>query len=245
MRFKRSNGGLYYFNTKNKEACFMQTVKENKKMFTPRQVEGAKRVRYFLSMVGRPSMKDLTNMIKMNLVPKSPVTLKEVKVAEKIYGKDLGSIMGKTTRRKLTQVMTDRIELPKELREIHNKVTIVADLMFINTIPFMVSTSRNIKFVKVQRLLRKSKSNLFEAVRNIMSLYRRQAYRSEHVPEVERTIWLIKEQVCALLTLLLYKKYPPQMIIKAANFAVFWLNAIPTAGGTSKTLSPRVIVIGH
>eukprot|EP00957_Ditylum_brightwellii_P131024 9994559-Ditylum_brightwellii.AAC.1 len=31
MRFKRSNGGLYYFNTKNKEACFMQSVKENKK----------------------------------------------------------------------------------------------------------------------------------------------------------------------------------------------------------------------
>eukprot|EP00957_Ditylum_brightwellii_P020957 1579772-Ditylum_brightwellii.AAC.1 len=108
-------------------------------------------------MVARPSMKDLTNMIKFNLIPNLPVTLEEVKVAKKIYRKDLGSIMGKRTRKKLAGVVMDRIELPKELREIHNKVTVAADLIFINAIPFMVSTLRNIKFIIVQRLIKRQR----------------------------------------------------------------------------------------
>eukprot|EP00957_Ditylum_brightwellii_P208755 15358783-Ditylum_brightwellii.AAC.1 len=100
MRFKKSNRGIYYFDTRKVEACFVQTVEKNKKMFSPRQVEGAKRARHFLSVVGRPSMKDLANMIKLNLMPNSLVALEAVKVAEKIHGKDLGSIMSKTTKSK-------------------------------------------------------------------------------------------------------------------------------------------------
>eukprot|EP00957_Ditylum_brightwellii_P025627 1937443-Ditylum_brightwellii.AAC.1 len=79
MYFKKSNKGLYYFDARKEEACFTQTVEENKKMFSQRQVEGAERARCFLSMVGRPSMKDLVNMIKLNLLPNLPVTLEEVK----------------------------------------------------------------------------------------------------------------------------------------------------------------------
>eukprot|EP00957_Ditylum_brightwellii_P110624 8437440-Ditylum_brightwellii.AAC.1 len=98
MGFKKSNKGLFYFDVRKEEVCFTYTVEENKKVFFQRQVKGAERARRFLLMVGRPSMKDLANMIKLNLLPNLPVTLEEVKVTEKIYGKDLGSIMGKTTR---------------------------------------------------------------------------------------------------------------------------------------------------
>eukprot|EP00957_Ditylum_brightwellii_P207741 15354339-Ditylum_brightwellii.AAC.2 len=35
------------------------------------------------------------------------------------------------------------------------------------------------------------------------------------------------------------------MVIKAANFAICWVNDVPTAGGVSKMLSPRAIVMGQ
>eukprot|EP00957_Ditylum_brightwellii_P069624 5288405-Ditylum_brightwellii.AAC.1 len=79
IHFKKSNKGLYYFDVKKEEVCSTQTVKENKKMFSQRQIKGTERVRHFLSMARRPSMKDLANMNKLNLLPNLPVTLEEVK----------------------------------------------------------------------------------------------------------------------------------------------------------------------
>eukprot|EP00957_Ditylum_brightwellii_P207740 15354339-Ditylum_brightwellii.AAC.1 len=129
--------------------------------------------------------------------------------------------MGKTARKKLAHIMTDTIDLPKEIKEIHNKVAISGDLMFINTNPFMVSMARNKEFITLQRPLRKAKSNLHNAIKN---MYRRwevcltmllmgrkflslvsslaklgvklnTTSRSESVSKMERVIRLIKEHV--------------------------------------------------
>eukprot|EP00957_Ditylum_brightwellii_P174768 13307170-Ditylum_brightwellii.AAC.1 len=128
MKFRKSNKGLYYFDTKKSEACFVQMVEDNKNKFTARQVKGAERARRFLAMVGRPSMKDLANMIKINLIPNLPVSLEDIRITAKIYRKDLGSLMEKTTKRKPARVMTDTIDLLREIKEMHNKLTIAADL---------------------------------------------------------------------------------------------------------------------
>eukprot|EP00957_Ditylum_brightwellii_P036230 2744665-Ditylum_brightwellii.AAC.1 len=73
----------------------------------------------------------------MNLIPNSPVSLEDIKITERIYGKDLGSVMGKTIRRKPTQAVVDTIDLLKEIKMMHNTLTIAADVMFFSTIPFL------------------------------------------------------------------------------------------------------------
>eukprot|EP00957_Ditylum_brightwellii_P068929 5231991-Ditylum_brightwellii.AAC.1 len=97
----------------------------------------------------------------MNLFPNCLVTVENVRVADKVHEKDVGIIKGKTTRTKSGPVMISRIELPKIIKKLHSKVTIAANLMPINAILFMISTSRKIKFINIQMMIRRANYELF------------------------------------------------------------------------------------
>ena len=86
LRFVRSPSGLYYWKPKpvvqplsiNNEAIFVTTVEENKKFYSERQYEQAKRARDFYHAMGTPSIKDLLAALRMNLIKNNPVTLEHV-----------------------------------------------------------------------------------------------------------------------------------------------------------------------
>eukprot|EP00957_Ditylum_brightwellii_P038877 2938109-Ditylum_brightwellii.AAC.1 len=86
------------------------TVEDNRKMMTRREYKGAVAARKLCAMVGRPSLVDYKNMIKMNLLPDSPVSVKDIDNAEFVVGPDLGALKGKTIRKTPEPVVTDYIE---------------------------------------------------------------------------------------------------------------------------------------
>eukprot|EP00957_Ditylum_brightwellii_P162121 12343332-Ditylum_brightwellii.AAC.1 len=252
----------------------IQTVEENKVLCTHREVKSTEQARQLMAMTGRPLMQNLINLISSNLVKNCPVTTQDIRTADKIFGKDVGLLKGKTTRSKPESVSTHCIDKPKELRQLHNKVTVAADLMYINAIPFMVSIARKIKFITIQRLIKKARSELFKAIKNIVVTYwprdfypevmlmdsefkylgealasigikQNVTLSKEHVSGVERAIRLIKERVRAALTPIPYTKYLVQMVIEATYLSVFWLNAVPLKSSLSQTLSPKAIVMGR
>jgi hypothetical protein len=55
----------------------------------------------------------------MNTFKNCPVTVADVDLAEKIFGPDLGTIKGKSTRHASEPVMEDLIEIPPELKAQH------------------------------------------------------------------------------------------------------------------------------
>ena len=61
---------------------------------------------------------------------------------------------------------------------------------------------------------------------------------SEHVPEVERQIRVIKERVRAVRNSLPYNIIPKLMIGMMVRYVVSWLNNFPSTGGISATASP-------
>jgi hypothetical protein len=67
---------------------------------------------------------------------------------------------------------------------------------------------------------------------------------SEHVPDIERQIRLIKERTRALRSTLPFRKFPGRMIIEMLANVVLWINAFPPKIGVSKTVSPRTIMTG-
>jgi hypothetical protein len=67
---------------------------------------------------------------------------------------------------------------------------------------------------------------------------------SEHVPEIERQIRVIKERARAIRSTLPFKKMPNRMIVELINFVVLWLNDFPPSSGVSKIYSPRTIMTG-
>ena len=94
-------------------------VEEIKKKFTIRQIERANEARRTYAMVGHPSMKDFENMIRLNLLRNCPVTVEDIKIANKIYGAEVATLQGKTTRQKPPRVLTDQIHIPPELVHCH------------------------------------------------------------------------------------------------------------------------------
>jgi len=78
--------------TSERKISFVQTVKENSLPYTRAQLTRALAARQMYIMVGRPSMRDFKAIVKNHFLPNNPITIQDMEVAEKVYGKDMGSI---------------------------------------------------------------------------------------------------------------------------------------------------------
>ena len=74
------------------------------------------------------------------------MTIEDVKLAEKIFGLDIGALKGKTTRRNPTPVVEDLIAFPKELIQAQQRVTLALDGLTVNTLKFLTTISKNIYY---------------------------------------------------------------------------------------------------
>ena len=141
-RFVRHNTGLYVHRPEAPSSAKMlvhvQTVEENMQFHTPREVQRAKKARELLVSLGSPSVEDLKKAISTNAIANLPVTTKDVVLAEKIFGKDIGIIKGKTTRRRPVPRVKDQLTIPPELYE-RISLEMCMDIMFVNEIPYLTT----------------------------------------------------------------------------------------------------------
>ena len=89
IKFLQSNNGLYYYKpdykTKNTSLVnhSIESVQENKLLFTNRQVERAKQARNIYHALGTPSLQDFKSIITSNQIRNLPITLDDSKIAER------------------------------------------------------------------------------------------------------------------------------------------------------------------
>ena len=106
FNFTESSSGLHYLDTSNRNpsrgahtTLVVNTVAENKKKYTNNDYLCARRARELQMIVGRPSTAAFLDLLKRNVIANCPVTPADVEAAEHIFGPDIGSLKGKTTRR--------------------------------------------------------------------------------------------------------------------------------------------------
>ena len=194
--------------------------------------------------------------------------------AEQIYGQDLGNLKGKTTRRNPPTVDHITQQCPPKIIEEYGDITLSADVMYVNGIPFFVTRSRHVHFGTVDVLPTLQATDIKTALRRVMNIYARGGFqvttalmdgaftslhdvcnqlqvtlnttsRDEHVGDVERYIRTIKERMRGIANTLPYKLLPCNMVIELAKAAVYWLNSIPSNMGVSSVISPRTIITGQ
>ena len=163
--------GLHIYDTEGTAFTFITTVDGNKAHFTKRQIDGAEKARMLHASLGLPSHYDFKWIIQSNQIVDCPVTVQDVEVALKILGPNIAELKGKTTRKTPAAVVLDIVQIPKEIRELHRRVTLSIDIFFVKGIPFFITLSRNIRFTTVTHLADRRAPTIFKALWGIVLYY--------------------------------------------------------------------------
>ena len=155
----------------------------------------------------------------------------------------------------------------------YRNVTLCADIMFINKIPFIVTISRHIHFGTVEMIANRRMETIFKSLTQVINIYKQRGFdvthilldgefeplrgslaniniqlntvaNAEHVPEIERYIRTLKERTRCVYNSLPFPDMPPRLLIEMVKASNFWLNVFPYPNGISDVLSPRTIVTG-
>ena len=90
VKFTRT---FYYdkpnYRTSNAEITLVNSVEENKQLFTDQQVTRATRARELYHSLGTPSLADFKAIMRMNCIANNPVTIEDIDIAEKKFGPDM------------------------------------------------------------------------------------------------------------------------------------------------------------
>jgi hypothetical protein len=136
MVFKPHKSGLHVYDPDNPRGlashCFMETVESNMSLFTKRQIHSVNLARNLQAGLAFPSNADTKWGIQSNLIKDCPVTVKDMGTAIKVWGPSIAMLKGKTVRMTPPVVRQDVIEIPKEIWELHNNVTLTIDI-FLST----------------------------------------------------------------------------------------------------------------
>jgi hypothetical protein len=76
--------------------AFVQTMQQNYKGFTKKEVLQAKEARRTMGLIGNPSENNVKGMVSNNMITNCPATTTAITNARSIFGPDLASIRGKT-----------------------------------------------------------------------------------------------------------------------------------------------------
>ena len=144
--------------------------------------------------------------------------MEDIKTSEIIFGQDIGSLKGKTVRKKPLPVASNYIEIPKELNNNHQDVTLCIDIMNINGLAFLATISRKIVYRTAEFIPNQSVQAYRSVLDTVFRIYNQAGFRittihcdnefqpimkhmediygikmnyanpQEHVPEAERNI---------------------------------------------------------
>ena len=150
----------------------ISSVEENKLPYTDRQVKDAKLARILFHGGGRPSPANLKFICKTGWIKNNPVLTEDVIRATHIWGSDCSDLKGKSVRPHPPCVRAaDVFEIPPEIKETHNPLTLSIDLIYICGMPMLTSIDHTIKYRCLIPLASRNAPELYSALDKIYRLY--------------------------------------------------------------------------
>ena len=280
-KFNECADGLYYLdvNSFNKTKAtvtnysHLTIVEQNKTLYTKRDVAGADTARNLQHIIGWPSNNFYHHIVNNNLINNSPISTYDIHRANKIYGPASPLLKGKMTCVKPLTTKTAQIPTPQHILNNYPYLDIFCDFFFVNSHPFLLTTSSKINFLTTQTGENRTKSSIIKGLQNVYNTYSQRGFNissfhadnefdmndlrdalkpatleiygaEEHVGSIEREVRTVKERTRAMCHSLPYQSYPKLMTTSLVEYVIFWLNAFPSKTGASNTISPAAIVTG-
>jgi hypothetical protein len=123
---------------------FLNTVSDKKELYTKREQKAAIRARKTQNIMMFPSTRQYIDIADKQLLRNNPVERADIKAAEDIYGPNVGSLKGKTVTHKSIPVDGRLAGVPPAIKQRLQSIVISLDIMYINSIPFLVTISRGL-----------------------------------------------------------------------------------------------------
>ena len=120
------------------------TLSENWRGYTNHQFDRAKTARKLYRIIGTPTVENFKVLLCMNAIQNCPVTVEDVKIVKRIFGPDMSSLKGKSTRRKPKPVRKDLVEIPAKITEKHHDIELCMDIIFVNECRMLTAINRSI-----------------------------------------------------------------------------------------------------
>jgi hypothetical protein len=128
-----------------------------------------------------PSPADFKVIIWMNLITNNPIMQEDIAITEQVFGPDIGSLKGNTTRKTSFPVVNAYIKIPKELFTKRNKIILCIHRIKVNGLTFLTTISKNIHYQIAQFIEKKTVYNYTEAIKNFLQVYNKARF---HVMEI-------------------------------------------------------------
>eukprot|EP00804_Cyclotella_cryptica_P027563 CCRYP_007501-RA/>CCRYP_007501-RA protein AED:0.35 eAED:-0.96 QI:0/-1/0/1/-1/1/1/0/333 len=180
IKFREAMRRLYYFDTVERHedsTILINTVDENKSKLSTYDFSRAKLARTIQCRIGRPATRDFISYVENNLIPNCPITSQDIRNAEFIWGPDLESLKGKTVHSMPEAVRTRSHPIPLQVMTQYKNVTLSADVMKVNGIPFLMTISRHIKFGSAGKLDNMSNPTILSHFKVVMGVYASRGFR--------------------------------------------------------------------
>jgi len=145
-------------------SLLIQTVEQNKKQFTQRDIKGAEAARKLQRLLNNPSHDRFVKMIANNQINNCTVTLADVKNALLIFGSDERGLKGWSVRKSAPHagnIVPTHVPAPI-LHQLEN-ITLCMDNFVVQGLHFFTTISRKLKFRTVNEIGSHSKETLLNA----------------------------------------------------------------------------------
>ena len=274
INFTRIQGTNKWCHIPEDRSIFITSVRANETNYPVRDIEQARKAKLLSQRLNYPSKGVLIRSLRAGNINNVEVTEKDVERAYEIYGPDLASVRGKTTKSRPSERDS---ELVKGYQKTKYGVVSV-DIMIIQDQLFLVGVLTECNMTMGQYIVNRSTSCVLNALNIFKDTCAKHAwevsFRSDneksivhiaeklrtrnlnldihlvapgrHVPEVERKIRTIKERMRGILNTLPYQS--PKFLIKWFVVSVIsTINMLRTDSGNlppGDIRSPREIFFG-
>ena len=118
-----------------------------------------------------PSDDAMKYYLKHNLIKGMKLKSKDVDNANLILGKPLASVRGKITALLMIKNMSQQITL-RDIPELEEQmVNLYVDLFYVNDIPFLHTKSKEINYITIQKLDKRTTDKISKRLKNVISRY--------------------------------------------------------------------------
>jgi len=153
--------------------AFISMVAGNAMQYSHRAQTTAKLARRIQNIIMFPSTRQYQHIVDHNLLPNCPVQWADIQAADHIYGANLGSLKGKTVTRPGVPIDPTCDPIPETILEHCASVILSIDIMYVNGIAFLVTTSHTIQFGTIESIPNHQVTTVVKALGHVLALYRR------------------------------------------------------------------------